>query len=53
MEMRPVIRAADSSVALASPNFFRVSWPVMAGMMLMVMGVMKAQGILKMVWVMP
>ena len=49
MATSPVIRTADSSVALASSSPQRVRWEVMAGMMLMVMGVMKAQGMLKMV----
>ena len=53
MEISPVIRAADSSVAFASALLHRVRWEAMAGMMLMVMGVIKAQGMLKMVWVMP
>ena len=51
MARSPVSRAADSSVPRAPSLFPTVIWAVMAGMMLTVIGVMKAQGILKMVWV--
>ena len=44
--IRPVIRAADSSVALAPAKSLVVSSAVMAGSTEVVMGTIKAQGIL-------
>ena len=51
MAMRLMTRVADSATVLAWRRRRRVSCSVMAGMAATVMGVMKAQGRLKMVWV--
>ena len=50
MAMRPVRRMAEDSTRLARSRCWSASCAVMAGMMEMVMGVMRAQGRLKMVW---
>ena len=50
MEIRAMTRVADSATLFAARRRRRVSCSVMAGMEATEMGVMKAQGKLKMVW---